>query len=64
MAVSDAHKKASLKYNRSKDSITLRPDKETGKAIRDAASASGKSLQNFILDAIRAYMTGTHAERE
>ena len=56
MAVSDAHKKASLKYNRSKDSITIRPEKETGAAIRAAAAMSGKSLQNFILDALRAYM--------
>ena len=62
MAVSDAHKKASLKYNRSKDNITLRPDKETGAAIRAAAAASGKSLQNFVLDAIRAYMTGGKTE--
>lgn len=53
---SPAQSKASIKYNRSHDSITLRPDKETGKAIRDAASASGKSLQNFILDAIHEIM--------
>lgn len=56
MAVSEAHKKASYKYNASRDSITIRPEKPRGAAIRAAAVASGKSLQNYILDAIAERM--------
>ena len=56
MAVSEAHKKASYKYNTSRDSITIRPERCKGAAIRAAAIASGKSLQNYILDAINARM--------
>ena len=56
MAVSEAHKKASYKYNASRDSITIRPERSKGAAIRAAAVASGKSLQNYILDAINAQM--------
>ena len=52
MAVSEAHKKASYKYNASRDSITIRPERSKGAAIRAAAVASGKSLQNYILDAL------------
>ena len=56
MAVSKAHKKASYKYNASRDSITIRPERSKGAAIRAAAIASGKSLQNYILDALNARM--------
>lgn len=56
MAVSEAHKKASYKYNASRDSITIRPERSKGAAIRAAAVASGKSLQNYILDALDARM--------
>jgi predicted DNA binding CopG/RHH family protein len=56
VAVSEAHKKASYKYNASRDSITIRPERSKGAAIRAAAVASGKSLQNYILDALDARM--------
>ena len=56
MAVSEAHKKASYKYNASRVSITIRPERSKGAAIRAAAVASGKSLQNYILDALDARM--------
>ena len=49
MAVSDAHKRASVKYNASKDNIMLRPSKEDGARIRKAADA-GKSVQRYCLD--------------
>lgn len=52
MPISDAQKRANIAYNRRQDSITLRPDKETGQKIRDAAKAEGKPLQRFILDAV------------
>lgn len=56
MAVSEAHKKASYKYNASRDSITIHPERSKGAEIRAAAVASGKSLQNYILDALDARM--------
>ena len=56
MPVSDAHKKASAKWNSSHDNIMLRPDKETGAAIRAAASAAGLSVQQFILKAVEKFM--------
>ncbi len=56
MSVSDAHKKASTKWNSSPDNIMIRPDKETGAAIRAAAAAAGLSLQQFILKAVAAFM--------
>ena len=52
MAVSDAHKRASVKYNASKDNIMLRPSKEDGARIRKAAADSGKSVQRFCLDLV------------
>lgn len=50
MAVSDAHKRASVKYNASKDNIMLRPSKEDGARIRKAAAYAGKSVQRYCLD--------------
>ena len=52
MAVSDAHKRASVKYNPSKDNIMLRPSKEDGARIRKAAADAGKSVQRFCLDLV------------
>ena len=56
MTVSAAHKRASKKWDSSRDSITIRPDKETGAAIRASAAAAGLSLQKYILIAIEKYM--------
>lgn len=47
---------ANIKYNRSMDSITIRPDKETGQSIRDAASEAGLPLQRYIIQAVRERM--------
>ena len=58
--VSEAHKKASYKYNASKDNIMLRPSKEEGERIRQAAQADGKSLQNYILDCVRMSLNNSH----
>ena len=49
MAVSEAHKKASYKYNASRDSITIRPERSKGAAIRAAAVASGKVCKIIYL---------------
>lgn len=55
MSVSEAHKKASAKWNNSRDQITIRPTKEVGAAIRAAAAAEVLSVQQYILQAIRFY---------
>ncbi|KAB0578371.1 hypothetical protein EI53_00111 [Fusobacterium naviforme] len=56
MAVSEAHKKASYKYNASRDSITIRPEKTEGAEIRKAAAEAEQSIQNYILQAARERM--------
>ena len=48
--------RASVKYNRAHDYFGIRPDKETGAAIRQAAAAAGQSVQRYILDAIQSRM--------
>lgn len=58
MAVSEAHKKASNKWNASRDNIMIRPDKEEGQQIRQAAAEAGQSVQQYILQAIRYRMAG------
>lgn len=56
MAVSDAHKRASYKWNSSRDNIMIRPSKEEGQQIRDAAAKAGQSVQTYVLDAVRERM--------
>lgn len=48
---SPAQIKANVKYNKSRDSITIRPTKEGGAQIRDDAERAGQSLQAYILQA-------------
>ena len=52
MAVSEAHKRASKKYNEARDNIMIRPPKEDGARIRAEAAAAGQSVQNYILAAV------------
>ena len=52
MPVSEAQKKASANWNRSKDNIMIRPDKEKGQCIRRAASIAGQSVQQYVLQAV------------
>ena len=52
MAVSDAHKRASYKYNTGRDNIMIRPTTEDGEQIRSAAAAAGQSVQAYILTRI------------
>lgn len=56
MAVSEAHKRASKKWNESRDNIMVRPVKEEGQQIRKAAADAGQSVQAYILDAVRERM--------
>lgn len=43
------------RYQQGRDNIMIRPDKETGQRIREAAAAAGLSVQRYILDAVEAY---------
>lgn len=61
MAVSDAHKRASYKWNVSRDNIMIRPDVETGAAIRAAAAADGQSVQAWILDKLAPWIAAPSA---
>lgn len=45
----EAQSRASAKWNRSRDNIIIRPDKETGAKIRKAAKEAGLSVQQYIL---------------
>ena len=44
----EAEKAAVLKYQRSRDNIMLRPTKEEGQQIRQAAADAGQSVQQYI----------------
>ena len=48
---SPAQIRANVRYNRNRDSITIRPSKEDGAAVRQAAAAAGQSVQGYILQA-------------
>lgn len=48
---SPAQIKANIKYNKSRDSITIRPTKEDGAQIRDDAERAGQSIQSYIMQA-------------
>lgn len=48
---SQAQIQANVRYNRSRDSITIRPSKEDGAAVRQAAAAAGQSVQGYIMQA-------------
>ena len=52
MATSEARIRANVKYNKSRDNIMIRPDKETGAQIRQYAANAGQSVQQYILQAV------------
>lgn len=54
----EAEKRAVLNYQKKRDNIMIRPDKDTGAQIRKAAADAGQSLQQYILQAVTARMTG------
>ncbi|MDD6876856.1 MAG: hypothetical protein PUD44_03615 [Clostridiaceae bacterium] len=49
----DPEKQAVARYQRARDNIMIRPTKEEGAEIRQAAAAAGKSVQAYILDILR-----------
>ena len=52
MATSEARIRANVKYNKSRDYIMIRPSKEIGQQIRQAAAEAGQSVQQYILQAV------------
>ena len=52
MATSEARIRANVKYNKSRDNIMVRPSKEVGQQIRQAAADAGQSVQQYILQAV------------
>lgn len=56
MALSQAKRASDAKHIAKLDIIKIQPYKEEGAAIRAAAASSGKSLQSYILQAIREKM--------
>ena len=44
------------KYQATRAAIMLRPTKEEGEKIKQAAAAAGQSVQQYMLDAVRARM--------
>ena len=55
---------ANVRYNRSRDQLVLRPDKDTGARIRAAAAAAGQPLQRYILDAVLSRMAADQQGRD
>ena len=53
MPLTDAQIKARVNYNRRQDNIMIRPSKDEGARIRQAAADAGMSVQAFILDTLR-----------
>lgn len=48
----EAQIKASIKYNKSRDYFGIRPNKEIGAEIRQAAKEAGQSIQAYVLQAV------------
>ena len=48
----EAEKRAVANYQKKRDNIMIRPDKETGAQIRQAAADAGQSVQQYILQAV------------
>ena len=51
MPCTEAQKRGNAAYNRRQDSITIRPSREDGAAIRAAAAAAGQPVQVYIKQA-------------
>lgn len=47
-----SNKEAVKRYQEKRDSIMLRPSKEDGQEIRNAAKVAGQSVQAYILSAV------------
>ena len=52
MSVSEAQKKASVKYLEKLDEVRIRAEKGTKNRWKNAAANRGKSLNQFVIDAV------------
>lgn len=52
------------KYQSKRDAIMLRPSKEDGQAVREAAAAFGMSTQAFAMKAMFEYIKNHKGEME
>lgn len=52
MSVSEAQKKASVKYLEKLDEVRVRAEKGTKNRWKNAAASRGKSLNQFVVDAV------------
>lgn len=50
--LSQAKIDANVRYNRKQDAIMIRPPRDVGQMIRDAASDAGVPLQRWIIDTL------------
>lgn len=62
MAISEKKRKSLDAYNATCDYISIRPKKERGQQIRQAAAAAGQSLQGYILQACAERMARDAAQ--
>lgn len=54
MATKEAHSRANIEYNKRQDNIMIRPPKEMGAKIREAAKENRMSVQAFVLQTLYA----------
>lgn len=52
------------KYQEGRDAIMLRPSKEDGAIVRNAAKEHGKSVQRFVMDIVLDYIKTHKGETE
>ena len=52
----EAQRRASINYNKRQDNIMIRPSKDEGTEIRQAAANVGQSVQGYILQDIKERM--------
>lgn len=64
MSVSETKRRNNDKYNAKCDFIAIKPIKERGEKIRNAAAAAGQSLQGYILQACEERMQRENAKTE
>ncbi len=67
MSVSEAQKKASVKYLEKLDEVRVRAEKGTKNRWKNAAASRGKSLNQFVVDTVEHEIsvgTGKDSEAE
>lgn len=52
----DAKRRGNAAYQRRQDALTIRPSKDEGARIRQAAADAGMSVQGYILSVLRQHI--------